>query len=99
MISEKQNWLEACHTKVYFSVYLARFKYDSYSCDQELLGARVTVFAKRDRSYAEQPYNHAAIFYFLWSTCPVNFFVISVKIIPPLIPFPKNNDTDPNPET
>lgn len=30
MIFEKPNWLEACHTKVCFSVYLARFKYDSY---------------------------------------------------------------------
>ncbi|AFZ03009.1 hypothetical protein Cal6303_4094 [Calothrix sp. PCC 6303] len=26
----KANWLEAYRIKVYFSVYLARFKYDSY---------------------------------------------------------------------
>lgn len=30
LISEKPNWLEAGHTKVYFSVYLIIFKYDFY---------------------------------------------------------------------
>ncbi|NJL11042.1 MAG: hypothetical protein HC908_15160 [Calothrix sp. SM1_7_51] len=28
------NYLEACRTKLYFSVYLARFKYDSYTAQQ-----------------------------------------------------------------